>query len=215
MELVFEGVDHAALTAATKRLGAPAAERPRLVLSFWDQQERKSAERARALAAGIEGAVTQTHNLVLVDDIVRKHRVAIRGHREGASVTSLDGEIVVVHARLWREVSAPTKGRKAPDPVPLDAVVMEAELRARLRHELGPKTFDLEECVPESWSGRVRVRIRTSSPSDVLRALAGHADSNGLEVRLWVFDIDPLQRRIRRLLRDVDEAERVRPRVGG
>ncbi|WP_394832793.1 radical SAM protein [Pendulispora rubella] len=208
MELAFEDVDASALTEASKGLATPPRERSRMTLSFWEyEQEARSIERARAAAAEIEGAV-HVNKVVLVENIVRKKRVALRGYRHGAIVVSLDGETVALTGQLWREPPPRTKGRKAPDPEPLVASMVEGGLRDRLRLELGSKTFELTQCQPGPWGQRVSIRVETSSPADALTAITSYAVQEGLEVWVEISDLRPIERGIRRLLADLDALTR-------
>ena len=140
---------------------------------------------------------------MLIENIVRKKRVAVEGLRQGASIISLGGELVRVHAQLWRTPPPRKKGKRLVDEAPLDASVMQGEIHGALRAGLGPKPFELTECAPESWGNRVRVEVRTTAPADVLTVLAAYAKMRGAMVWLGAQDMDVLARAVRRVLGDV------------
>jgi hypothetical protein len=205
MEIVFEPVDQEALVGALKTLASSPKEAGRLLLAFWafDETRGTPTERAQALARGLDGDVTQVQSLVLVENVVRKKRLAVEGLRQGASIISLHGELVRVHAQLWRTPPPRKKGKREVDEAPLDAAVMQPEIHTALRAGLGPKPFELVECAPESWGNRVRVEVRTTAPADMLTVLAAYAKTRGAMVWLGVQDMDVLARAVRRVLGDV------------
>ncbi len=204
MELALEETDRGALTDVMKKLATPTADRTRLALGFWAYEDRSTpVERARTLAAELSGNVTRVQNIVLLDDIVRRKRGAVLGYGRNAWVTALGGGTVACSAQLAHPPQRPTKGKKTPPLPPLDAVALEPELRAHLRSSLSALPFDLYECGPETWGGRVRIRVHTSAPGEALAALASFAESRGLDAHLGVRDLDPLLRSARRLIEDL------------
>lgn len=205
MEIVFEPVGDGDLTDVLKKLGTSPEEAGRLLVEFWgyDETEGTPVKRAQALAQGLDGTVTQVASVVLVENVVRKKRIAVEALRQGGSVVALCGEVVQVSARLWRPPPARKQGRREIDPAPLDASVMEPEITAQLRAATGRAPFELTECAPEGWGNRVRVTVKTASPAEVLVALAAYAKAREAMVSLGIQDLDPLARAVRRVIADV------------
>jgi hypothetical protein len=206
METVYDEITHDGLVGVMKKLATPAREEPRMALGFWGMAEEHGTpvERARALAKDLDGTVTQIDSTVLVEGITRKSRLAVLGYRRNAWVTSLESRSLECWAQLFQAPVPRQKGKKAPDPPPLEPAVIEPELRARLRLELGAKDFEITECCHESFGGRIRVRVLTSAPADVLKAMTTYASSHGLLLHQGVREPDPLERAVRRLLADLD-----------
>jgi hypothetical protein len=206
VEIFFDKVREDDLIEATKRAGTPPRDRDRLLASFFRYDPHADKEtHARAFATQLDGAVTHVKNLVLVEDIVRKKRVAIQAQRLGAFVSALAGSAVEVHAHLWRNAPPPTKGTKAPAPEPIDATALTPALRAKLRHALGTSAFDAT-CEPAEWGGRVNIRVRTEEAAKTFVAIAELADALGVHVSLGANDVDELLRAFLRLRDDVEHA---------
>ena len=202
-EIVFRSASADALTEATKTLGHAPARRARLVAGFNSLDPAVVANAAR-FADDMRGSA-HAGGLVLVEDIVRTKRPAVRALRLGAQVHRLDVDEVEVSAQLWSP-RAPQKGRPAPPAPKLDPAELAAALRTRLRRTLGDVPLAPIHC--SDSRGTLSVRMLTNRPADVLAAIVAEATAASREVRLGVHDPDPLGRALRRLLADLRSAER-------
>lgn len=182
------------LAAATRALGASPARRSRLVATFRDAGSRDPGDYAHT----VERAV-RVGEIVLVEDVVRSKRPAIRGLRMGADVADLEVDEVEVSASIGIP-RVPRRGRPEPDPPPLEARELADALRARLRRTLGDVPLAPLSC---TGSRTFTVGMRTTAPAAVLAAILAETKAFGRVARLRVGDPDPLGRALRRLLDDV------------
>jgi len=205
MEIHCDAVDEAALVHAAQRLGEAISITPRLVAAFWGMGGIvEGIERATRFAADAEGEVTRSGNLVLVDGLTRKKRLATHVLRMGGGVASLHGDEVLVNAMLWREAPKPTKGTKAPAPPAIDVTALEGDLVDRFRRSLAVGAFTVEHCKPASWGGRVDLQVRTTAPAAILEAIEAHARDAAMSHGLGIEEARPLELALRRVIADAE-----------
>jgi hypothetical protein len=149
----------------------PTAEKPRLAISFWNQP-------AALEAFAPETNATPTRDLILVDGLTRRKRMALRAFQRGAMVSALDGETIQIHASFW------VKGARTKAPMESLQRAIDARLRG----------------VVVKGSGAT---IETNDPVTVLTALDHAAREADLDASLRVTEVDPLAKAVARLLADV------------
>ncbi|MFO0740881.1 MAG: radical SAM protein [Labilithrix sp.] len=185
LELFAGRVD---LTRALQRVAASAkgASTPRLLASFWHDDER-----ARRFAA--EAETTPARNLVLVDRVVRRKRLALRAYGYGGRVDALEGDEVLVTGWFRAVPPPPRRGTRAPS-----ARVDRASLERAVRVSLPRMMLE-----PEMVAHMATISVRTTTPAAALASLDAAARELALELALWVSDVHPLDRAIARLLADL------------
>lgn len=203
IELVAMPVTADGLTLALKRQGVVVPETPRLALTTHHVDRAVSRARAASLGKAIDHAHT-VRNVVLVDPIARKKRLAIHGLRQGAHVLSLDTARVVVHAALARPSRPPQKGRRLPDEPALDPVAT----RARIDRSLAGLDASV---VALRGSGRgLYLSVETTIPWETMTALEAVAITDGLELSFGLAETEELLRAVQRIVADVDARSKSR-----
>ena len=187
------------LAAAARTLGTDPARRSRLVATFRGAGTRFPGDYAHAIDRSV-----RVGEIVLVEDVVRSKRPAIRALRMGADVADLEVDELAVEAYVGIP-RVPRRGRPEPAPPPLEARELEDALRTRLRGTLGDVPLGSLRC---TGSGTLTVRMRTTTPAPVLAAILAETKVFGREARLFVRDPDPLGRALRRLRDDVRQRRR-------
>ena len=207
LELFFDEIADATLTAVLQRLGHRPARHPRLFVSYWGAT---SVEQAAAFAHTLpDERTTVAGDGVLVDPAPDRKRLAVLAYRRGGTVRVLDGARVQLWATMWYAPPPPQKGTKAPVRT-IDDAHVEAALRASL-----PRGSELTVSRPEhDWRGGPSITIVTDAPAGALRALGNVATSIDARLNVGAEDLDPLGCAMRRLLDDLRRSEfepRTRP----
>lgn len=190
VDLFFEELAPDALAATLRRLDAPLATSPRLVLSMFGDD---AAARLRALAAEIdEGEIIATKTCLLVGGLTRREHLAVLAHRRGAHVSALDSLTLVVCGHY----------RHPPPPDPEDSTIvppgLEAEvLLASIRKALPPDVYD--ELAADESICFTTVSAVTSAPAAVIAAYDQQAAALGCSWSVSFDETDALAHAVRRL----------------
>jgi hypothetical protein len=198
VELHDEAIPAAELLAVKQRLGHELPAVPRLVAAFGGAS---MVDEAQAFARLVQdGRVCTTGNLVLVEPAARPKRLAVLGYRHGAYVAILSGQRVRVSSTLWFDAPPPKKGEKTP-PRTIDADALGRGLRSALREDV------LVEPARHGALGVVQVKVETSDPAAVMRALDREARLLDCRVRAAIIELEPLAWAVRRVIADVTVAD--------
>ena len=194
VELHDEAIPAAELLAVKQRLGHALPAAPRLIAAFWGAS---MVDEAQAFARLVQdGRVCTSGNLVLVEPASRPKRLAVLAYRHGAYVAILSGQRVHVSGTLWFDAPPPKKGVKAA-PKTIDAAALSSGLRSDLREDV------IVEPRRHGALGVVQVRVDTSDPAAVMRALDREARLLGCRVRVAITELEPLAWAVRRVIADV------------
>ena len=201
---LFDGtVDAAALTHEAQRLSNPVGETPRMAFSFWAPTPEERVTRATDFvrAIGDDVPATRVANAVVAEGMPARRRLAVLGHRAGASVLPLLATRVNVHAQLWRDAPPRTKGKRAPAPEIVQADDVRRALEPRLRAALGSETFTLACESGPTWRQGVAIRVETASPRAVYDAIGGMmTEMPDVSFNVGVSDTSHLAYALRRLI---------------
>jgi hypothetical protein len=202
-----------ALHDALTRLDVSVPLRQRLLLSFRGIDSIAAAERfSRTID---DHAFVCFGANVLIDDIGRKRRIALRAHAAGAESTSLEAERVTI--LTWWSLPRARAGRQgAADPHPLAAVstkgragldidrtisAVDARLRPRLRGA-ARQEFDFE-IAHHGWSDLPRSSLTTTEPAVALPMLGALARELDLDTWHRLVEPDHLRLTIQRMLTEL------------
>lgn len=203
---LFDGVDEAALIHEAKRLATPPSETERMAFWFWaathEERITRATDFARTLAT--DATVARAVNTIVAEDLRAKRRLAVLGHRAGASVLPLRATRVQVIAQMWRDAPPRTKGKRAPAPPVVQVADIERALEPRLRAALAGHPFSVSYVPGPTWRQGVSVRVETDAPRAVYEALAAlTAEMPDVSFSVGVADTSHLAFALHRL---IDEA---------
>lgn len=207
-ELYLGAASDTELVAAKQRLGQKPAACPRLWISFWGQG---AEDKARALAGVLDGEggkhgkepdaegrgsrVTVAGGVVLVDPAPDRKRLAVLAYRHGGTVSALDGEQLLVSARIWYLQETAPRGQPRPPKRVVDAAHLESALRATLPREA--------ELTVKAERGDPSIYVRTAEPAVALARLSHYARSVEARLLLWCSEPEALELLLHRVVANV------------